>query len=449
MDVTNKHIVVLGAARSGLAVARLLKHNGARVFVSDLAEAGTKSNEIIFLQKEAIAFEFGVHSDKILEADFIVLSPGIPPTSTVVKRINARGIPIFSELEIAYRFCQSPIIAITGSNGKTTTTTLLGEMLRWEKPQSIVAGNIGEALSDHVAQSQPSDWAAVEVSSFQLETIDQFHPRIVVLLNLAPNHLDWYENYEAYVAAKIKIIDNLDQDDYLIYNGDDDLLVDKIKNSPAHKECFSLKNTSARAYYKGDTLYLDKKPLVAVNEMPLRGKHNYQNAMAAAMAAEQTGIKILTIQSVLKSFHGVEHRLEFVSTINGIHFINDSKATTVESLAVALNSFKTPIILIAGGKDKGGDYSKLNHLIKQNVRKVVLIGAASPKMAQTWQDLVPVHLSSSLQSAIADAFSAAEKGDNVLLSPACSSFDMFKDFEDRGRQFKHFVHELKEKYESK
>ena len=448
IDVKDKTIVVLGAARSGLAAAILLQKKQANVFVSDNAEENQKKTEMQILQDQQINYEFGQHSNKVFDADFVVLSPGIPSQSAIVQELLSKNIPVYSELEIASWFCASPIIAITGSNGKTTTTTLLGEMLRTESPQSIVAGNIGNAFSEVVLESEESNWAAVEVSSFQLETIDNFHPRVVIILNLAPNHLDWYDSYEDYINAKLLILKNLQDGDYLIYNADDKLLHEKVRNCPAKKKTFSLQDTNASIFVHKNEIIYEDKILIKTDEIRLNGNHNYQNAMAASLAAKIAGIDDQTISRVLKDFKGVEHRLEFVSEVKGISFINDSKATTVESLGVALTSFQTPIILIAGGKNKGSDYGKLNTLIGENVREVILIGSAKEKMSEAWRAIVPIHLSDTLTDAVEMAYRLAKPGENVLLSPSCSSFDMFKDFEDRGKKFKEIVYKLKFKHEN-
>jgi len=442
MEVKNKKAVILGAARSGIAAAELLLQKGAEVFVSDSASETEKKEEIKILEGLGVSFEFDSHTNKLFDGDFVVLSPGIPVASEIVRNISKKGIPIFSELEIAYWFCQSPIIAITGSNGKTTTTTLLGEMLRSIKSDSIVAGNIGTPFSGQVLSSDRSTWAAVEISSFQLETIDSFHPRIAVILNFAPNHLDRYNSYEDYTEAKLRIIKNLDHNDYIIYNADDILISKKIHPSPAKKLSFSQMNNQADAYLKDAQIFMFNKAIMSCGEVLLKGNHNYMNAMAASLAAHQAEIPNVLIAQTLETFRGVEHRIEVIGTINGIHFVNDSKATTIESLSVALKSFNTPIILIAGGKDKGSDFTKINDLIKKNVREVVLIGESKEKIAKSWNNLKPIHFADSLAAAVEKAFTVAKQDDNVLLSPACTSFDMFKDYEDRGRIFKQIVKQL-------
>jgi len=442
MDIKGKEIVILGAARSGLAAGELAKAKEARVFVSDSAVEKGKRKEKNILKGLGIPFEFGGHSNRVYSADIVVLSPGIPQTAAVVQGIRAKGIPVFSEIEFASRFCNSDIIAITGSNGKTTTTTVIGLMLKKEMPQAIVAGNIGSPLSAYVGNSDPNSWAAVEVSSFQLETIDEFHPRVAIILNLSPNHLDWYSTYEEYIAAKMRILKNLNPDDYIIYDGDDPEIFQHIADNPAHKIRFSVSTNRAEAYTKNEVVYLYNHELIHTRDIRLKGMHNYKNIMAAVLACDIAGIDKKSMTEVMSAFSGVEHRLEHVATFNDIHFINDSKATTIESLSVALQSFDTPILLIAGGKDKGSDYSKVANLLKKNACQVFLIGTARTKISESWKDIIPVKPVDSLEEAVYQAFSSAKSGENVLLSPACSSFDMFKDYEDRGRAFKKIVNNL-------
>lgn len=443
--VKGKKITILGAARSGLAAAKMLKDAGAYVFVSDSASIEKKRAEAEELNAASIQFEFGRHSDRAYQADFVVLSPGIPVRSASVQKFVKNGLALYSEIEVAAWFCSSPVIAVTGSNGKTTTTTLIGEMLHQKYPQAIVAGNIGQPFSAYVQNSRPDSWAVVEVSSFQLETIDRFHPRQAVVLNFAPNHLDRYDGYEDYLRAKWRITKNLQKNDELIYNSADKKLSQWSEKINCHLLGFDINgNKKQDAYFDNKSIYIKGQELIAVSEMKLRGKHNYMNAMAAALAAANAGVTAEVIINVLKSFKGVEHRLEFVNEIDGVKYINDSKATTVESLSFALQSFNEPVVLIAGGKDKGSDFTQLNKLIQKHVKEVVLIGSATDKMEKAWSGIKPVQRAGTLDEAVQKAREIADTGDVALLSPACASFDMFIDFEDRGRKFKKIVGNLQD-----
>jgi len=442
-SVENKKITVLGAARSGIASAILLKNNAAEVFVSDLANREKKADEISLLEKENIACEFGLHSDRVFESDFIVLSPGIPVESQIVIELRRRNIPVYSEIEVASWFCRAPIIGVTGSNGKTTTTTMIGEMLKKEDPNTIVGGNIGQPFSEYVSQSHQARWAVVELSSFQLETIDKFHPTIAVILNFAPNHLDRYRSYEEYIRAKWRVTNNLEVDDILIFNGNDIQLSEWAFNANCLRECFRLEIEDVKgAYYKNGHIFLHGEYFMSVDEMFLQGKHNYMNAMAAILVSLNAGIQKNNIIQVLKDFKGIEHRLEFVREWNSIRFFNDSKATTIESLYYALQSFNEQIILIAGGKDKGSDFSKLSSLIDKHVKSTVLIGSAAGKIETAWKNQTRILHANSMEEAVKLAVEDADKNEVVLLSPACASFDMFQDFEDRGTQFKAQVNGL-------
>ncbi len=444
-NIKDKKVTILGAARSGIAAAKLFKTLGALPFVSDSASEAHKKEQAELLQKSGIIYEFGGHSATVFEADFAVLSPGIPQRSKIVQSLLEKQIPVYSEIEVASWFCKGGLIAVTGSNGKTTTTTLIGEMLRQKYPQAQAAGNIGSPFSDAVLKTTEDGWTVVEVSSFQLETIDAFHPSQAVVLNFAPNHLDRYDDYDAYLAAKWRVVKNIDADDYLIYNAADVRLSEQVREKEARKMGFDIEGNEGRAaWFDGRSIFLQGEELINVQEMKLRGKHNYMNAMAAALAARNAGVSLKEIRTVLQSFSGVEHRLEFCAVKKGVKFINDSKATTVESLSFALQSFDTPIILIAGGKDKGSNFTKLNELISRFVKTVVLIGTAAEKMEQAWQGIKPLRHAATLEEAVRTAAELAENGEVVLLSPACASFDMFADFEDRGRQFKAIVHDLED-----
>lgn len=443
MEIANRKITVLGAARSGVAAARLLANKKARVFVSDNGTPDIKNLEI--LDQLKIEYEMGGHSEKALAADYAVLSPGIPVTSGIVQKFYEKKVPVYSEIEAAFWFNRSPIIAVTGSNGKTTTTTLIGEMLREQDPKAIVAGNIGQAFSEFVDLSAEDHWAVIELSSFQLETIDRFKPNAAVILNFAPNHLDRYTSYQDYLKAKWRITKNLDENNLLIYNKDDMELQAWAEKLNVPKQHFSISSVNKEgAGYDGEALYLFGKKFIDTDQIELNGIHNYMNIMAAILSAKQAGVNDEKIKNVLKTFQGVEHRLEKVAEIGNILYVNDSKATTVESLMYALQSFKNPVILIAGGKDKGSDFSRLNTLIKKHVKALVLIGTAAKVMQETWQHLKPVKIATTMEAAVRKASIMAEKNDVVLLSPACASFDMFSNYEDRGNQFKKSVLRLKE-----
>ena len=443
MKVENKKVTVLGAARSGIAVAKLLTQNKAHVFVSD---SGTPDKENMgLLKKLHINFETAGHSDRAFDAACAVLSPGIPVASNIVQGFFKRNIPVYSEVEAAFWFNKSMIIGVTGSNGKTTTTTLIGEILKEADSQTIVAGNIGQPFSEYVNESGEEHWAVIELSSFQLETIDQFKPNIAVVLNFAPNHLDRYDSYDDYLKAKWRITKNMKQKDLLIYNKDDKKLSAWAQNLDVRKHSFSLSSINeSGAGYDGKSLFLFGEKVIDVEEMNLRGVHNYMNAMAAILAARAVRVNESNIVKVLREFQGVEHRLEKVAEIHEVLYVNDSKATTVESLMFALQSFNHPIVLIAGGKDKGSDFSRLNDLIKKHVKALVLIGTAAQVMKNEWEQIKPLQLAESMEDAVRKATILSEKKDVVLLSPACASFDMFKDYEDRGRQFKKSVYRLKE-----
>ncbi|RMH63132.1 MAG: UDP-N-acetylmuramoyl-L-alanine--D-glutamate ligase [Calditrichaeota bacterium] len=438
MDVRGKHITVLGAARSGVAAALLLHAHGARVFVSDMAPEAHKADAARQLKEAGIEYEFGLHSGRVFQSQAVVLSPGIPYATTVVQALVKNDIPVVSEIEAAWWFNKSPLIGVTGSNGKTTTTTLIGAMLRQKEPESIVAGNIGTPFSALVEQTAPGRWAVVELSSFQLETIRTFKPRVAVVLNFSPNHLNRYPSYEAYQDAKWRITMRCDADDLLVYNADDPLLAERAVRHSARTAAFSLHEQADASLVEGE-LFLRGRALLPVAEMGLKGKHNYMNALAAALAASEAGVSDAQIAATLRQFTGLEHRLEQVRTVDDVLYVNDSKATTVESLYWALQSFDAPVILIAGGQDKGSDFTRLNDLIRKHVRRVILIGTAADKMEAAWQGVTELERAGNMEEAVQKARAGAQRGDVVLLSPACASFDMFDDYEARGRIFKNIV----------
>ncbi|NOQ97297.1 MAG: UDP-N-acetylmuramoyl-L-alanine--D-glutamate ligase [Calditrichae bacterium] len=440
-------VAVLGAARSGIAVSQLLAESGSRVLLSDLKSAGDLDLDILKFKWLGIEIETGGHSERILESDLICISPGLPLTIPILKRATERKIPIVGEIELSSWFCSDPIYAITGSNGKTTTTALSGDIFRKRDGSTAVAGNIGLPFAEIVFRKAKHKWVILEISSFQLETIVSFHPRIAVIMNLTANHLDRYPDFDSYAQAKLNILKNMTADDILIYNLDDKYLSEALSDAIPRCLGFSLSPHSQEgAYWVNNKIVIQlagRKDCIYLKNLLLRGPHNRFNMMVAALLATLDEIPVKIISRQISGFKGIEHRLELVRRIGDVSFFNDSKATTVDSLIYGLKSFDDNIILIAGGKDKGGEFSEANELLKNRVKTVLLLGQAADRMTVAWQEVVPLERMESLQDAVNRAYSMAEPGDTVLLSPACSSFDMFRDYEDRGNQFKKFVADLK------
>ncbi len=451
MDVAHiegKRFSVLGAARSGVAVAKLLTQHKAIVFVSDAAPAGKMQQSVAELDKAAIACETGGHTGKVLDADVVVLSPGVPSDVPVVRDAIAKGLKIVSEVEVASWFCSSPIVAVTGTNGKTTTTTLLGRIFEDAKRKSAVAGNIGTAFSEIVDQLDEQSTAILEISSFQLDHIESFRPRVSIVLNITPDHLDRYEHsFDRYVASKCRIFGNQQKGDTVIYNWDDDvtrLNVERHLGREVKALPFSVNAAPKEgAFVAHDRLKVrigrEESDLIDINELTIKGQHNLYNAMAASLATTVMGIPTASLRATLRNFKGVEHRLEFVREVNGVSYINDSKATNVDSVWYALQSFQSPLILLLGGRDKGNDYSRLDGLIRKHVKAIVAIGESADKVVGAFKQVVPVEKASSMDEAVLVASNLAVRGDVVLLSPACASFDWFENYEHRGRVFKDIV----------
>jgi len=445
--IKSAKVSILGAARSGLSVAKLLRSEGAIVFVSDKKPRGEAGQEIRALESLGIDYEFDAHTDRIFDAEFIVISPGVPSNSNLVQHALKVGLSIYSEVEVASWFCRAPIVAITGSNGKTTTTTLIGKIFEKAGRKTIVAGNIGFPFSDYVLDADEKSVAVVEVSSFQLDHIDTFKPKAAVLLNITPDHLDRYENYEAYSNSKFRIFKNQTMKDFSIYNYDDDAVNTYCCGLNTVRLPFSVKGKiSAGAFAENGKVFLveEGKPnfLIDSDEIKIRGVHNLYNSIASALAAKSLGASSEVIAETLREFPGVEHRLELVRELDGVRYVNDSKATNVDAVWYALGSFDSPIVLIAGGKDKGNDYSPLFELVKKKVKAMVLIGQAAVKMQKEFSGKTKCIMASSMEDAVAKARDEAKPGYIVLLSPACASFDMFQDYEHRGREFKRLVMEL-------
>jgi len=449
IDMKKHRLVILGGGESGVGAALLGKQKGYDVFLSD----GGKIKPIY--EKELIDnqidFESAQHSlELILNADEVMKSPGIPEKNEVVKAIRAKGIPVISEVELAYRFKgDSKIVAITGSNGKSTTTSLIYHICKTAGLDCALVGNIGYSFAKQVAED-PKPLYVAEISSFQLDDIKDFRADISVLLNITEDHLDRYEyKFENYINSKFKIIQNQTMNDYFIYCEDDEVIMNKLRLLTIHTNPlpFSMKHEVKKGgYIKGDQMMLriqEERVSMSIYDFALKGKHNNYNTMAAGIAATTLGIRKEKIREAVKNFHSLEHRMEFVAMVRGVEFINDSKATNVNSTWYALESMTKPTVLVLGGTDKGNDYTLIEELVKEKVKAIVCMGLDNSKIIEAFKDIVPVIVETdSAKKAVNTSFKLAAKGDVVLLSPACASFDLFKNYEDRGVQFKEAVKEL-------
>ncbi|MFO8086475.1 MAG: UDP-N-acetylmuramoyl-L-alanine--D-glutamate ligase [Bacteroidales bacterium] len=446
----NSLIGILGGAESGVGAAVLAKVKGYRVWLSDKGRIRDQYKQV--LKHYGVDFEEGGHRGSLLlQADVVVKSPGIPDRVDIVQQLRKNGIPVISDIEWADRFTSAKTIAITGSNGKTTTTKLIGYILQSAGANVVVAGNIGESYAKVLAGREP-EIAVIEISSFQLDGIQRFKPHIAILTTITPDHLDRYNNnFQHYVDAKLRIIQNQTPADYLIYNADDPVIITELKKRNPKMQLlpFSLKN---KKYEQG--AFINEHNEVVINiknsnitmtleELALQGKHNTYNSMAGGIASKLLEIRKDTIQKCLSDFQNVEHRLEQVGTVHGIHFINDSKATNVNSTWYALESMTGQVIWIAGGIDKGNDYDMLKDLVKEKVKGIVCMGLNNEKIWNAFGNEVKSMVDAySAGQAVQAAYSMAKPGDTILLSPACASFDLFENFEDRGIQFKKAVREL-------
>jgi UDP-N-acetylmuramoylalanine--D-glutamate ligase len=445
----SKKIVILGAGESGVGAALLAKQKGYNVFVSDAS--AIKPIYQSELEANHIPFESGTHDvERILEADEVMKSPGIPEKSALVKQIRAKGIPVISEIEFGYRYKgSSKIIAITGSNGKTTTTSLLYHICKVAGQDAAIVGNIGFSFARQIAQD-PKALYVIEVSSFQLDDIHSFRPDIAILLNITEDHLDRYNyQFENYIKSKFRIIENQTEQDCFIYCIDDEVVVKHLELLTTHTNLlpFSMKQELKKGgYIKNEQMMLkiqEERVTMSIYDFALKGKHNAYNTMAASIAASTLGIRKEKIREAVSNFHSLEHRMEFVATVKGVDFINDSKATNVNSTWYALESMQKPTILILGGVDKGNDYALVADLVKDKVKAIVCMGTDNAKLIEYFKDKVAQIIEvDSAKKAVNASFKLAEKGDVVLLSPACASFDLFKNYEDRGHQFKESVKEL-------
>ncbi|MGA9039876.1 MAG: UDP-N-acetylmuramoyl-L-alanine--D-glutamate ligase [Terriglobales bacterium] len=448
MDLSNKRVLVVGLGKSGVASALFLKARGARVTVSDSKSGEQFGDEIPALLDHGIAVETGGHGERTFQGqDLIVVSPGVPVDAPPLVQARALGETVIGEIELAARFFPGKIIAITGSNGKTTTTTLAGEIVTAGGHPAVVGGNIGTPAISLVENATEKTVEVLEVSSFQLETIQTFRPKIAVVLNVTPDHLDRHRTFQAYVDAKARIFENQLADDFAVLNADDPTCEGLASRTRAQVFWFSrTKEVKLGTYARdGRILFRDahgQQEIMLVSEIPLKGTHNVENVLAAVCVGSLMGCSPEGIRQTVGNFKAVEHRLEYVATIRGVEYYNDSKATNVDATIKAIESFPANIHLILGGKDKGSDYSVLNDLLRQRVKRVYTLGTAAAKIEAQIQGATAIFHAETLETAIKRAAVDAQAGDIVLLAPACASFDQFKNYEQRGRVFKEVVKEL-------
>ena len=442
-----KRIVILGAGESGAGAAVLAKKEGFDVFVSDMSKIAPRYKQM--LDEHHILWEEGQHTEGlILSADEIIKSPGIPDTAPMIQKVIAAGIPVISEIEFAGRYTTSKMVCITGSNGKTTTTSLIYHIFKNAGYDVGLAGNIGHSLALQVAED-PHAYYVIELSSFQLDNMYDFRANIAVLLNITPDHLDRY-NFEMqnYVDAKMRITQNQTEQDAFIYWNDDPIIIRELKkyDIKAVQYPFSeLKEKGSIGYIEAGKYIIEQpEPFNMEQEaLSLTGRHNIYNSLAAGIASNIAGIKKEVIRQSLSDFPGVEHRLEKVCTVRGVHYVNDSKATNVDACWYALDSMKTKVVLIVGGKDKGNDYSPIKPLIREKCRAIVYLGADNQKLHDNFDALgLPIRDTHSMPDCVQACYELAQPGDTVLLSPCCASFDLFKNMEDRGEQFKELARNL-------
>ncbi|TAJ14254.1 UDP-N-acetylmuramoyl-L-alanine--D-glutamate ligase [Marinilabiliaceae bacterium JC017] len=442
----NKLLVILGAGESGVGTALLARKEGWQVFVSDKCSIKEKYKQE--LEQANIEYEELQHTEKrILDADEVVKSPGIPDNVPLVKALKGKDIPVISEIEFAGRYLKGGTICITGSNGKTTTTLLTKHILRQAGVKVEMAGNVGISLARQVAEGCQPDWWVIELSSFQLDGMYQFKADVAVMMNITPDHLDRYEyDMQKYVDSKFRLIQNQTEKDYFIYCWDDEVIKNELKKRrvAAVKMPFSIdKKFEAGAYVDGGNVIINSKREVmsiSLKDLSLKGRHNLYNSMAAGIAAHVLKLRKSFIRESLSSFKGVEHRLEKVVSVRGIEFINDSKATNINSTWYALECMSSPIIWIAGGVDKGNDYNELAGLAKEKVKALICLGKDNQKLLDAFGEMLPVVVEAqSMEEAVQKAYTLGEKGDVVLLSPACASFDLFDNYEQRGKLFKESV----------
>lgn len=442
----------MGAGRSGIAITKLLINNGAKeVLLTDEKEL---TENLINIESENLKMKFGGFADAVLDYDVIIKSPGIPPSKEVLLKAKSLKKKIYSEVEAASWFCSAPIIGITGTNGKTTTTVLIGEIFKNAGYNTFVCGNVGKAFSEIVSAVTKDSIVVLELSSFQLEDIEELNPKVSIILNITPDHIDWHGTFENYLNSKLKISKNQKESDLLVYNYDDEILRNILKDYSKNIAAISLTENlyesdyNSGAYLMNDMLYFFNKKknklddVVMRKDVYLKGNHNIQNVLASIVAAKEFGISCDEIEETLKNFKGVEHRIEFIRELNGVSYYNDSKATNIDALIVALKAFDKNIVLILGGKDVDNDYNIVKDLVNERVKEIIAVGSSKEKINNFFSPFKKVYIANSYEDAVSNSKKISSAGDTVLLSPACKSFDMFNNFEERGTKFKELVNNL-------
>jgi len=454
-EILKSSFTVLGAGRSGIAITKLLNRKGAKVFLSEsLPVDKLKYFDEKILRDNKIDFETGSHSGKVFENDVIIKSPGIPMDSVVIKDALDKGKKVFGEIEAASWFCECPIIAVTGTNGKTTTTVLTGEIFKRAGYDTKVCGNVGLAFAEVIDDLREDSIVVLEVSSYQLLSTETFRPKIALFLNLTPDHINWHKTIENYLEAKLKINRNQKENDMFIYNYDNEIIRNKSKQFNGIQAAFTIHNKSGLddvkigSYLEQNNIYYFDETndyhvsIMNASDIQIKGMHNVYNSLASIIAAKSFCIKNEVIEKTLKNFKGVEHRIEFVKKVNGIDFYNDSKATNIDSMSVALKSFDKKVILIMGGEKTDTDLEHIKDLIFRNVKNIIAIGENKKQIERGLSSVVRVEIAGGLEEAVGQAFNKGKAGDIVLFSPAYKSFDMFDNFEHRGNEFKRIVNQL-------
>lgn len=440
-----KKVIVIGLARSGLAASLLLKRLGAEVWVSDFSKTKEILKNSAILQKNYVKhIELGRHSlEFVRNKDLVVISPGVADEAKPIIWAKKYKIPIISEIELASLVCPAPLVAITGSNGKSTVAALIGQIFKKAGIKTFVCGNMGRPFAGEIEKLDKNSVVILEISSFQLEYIDKFKPKVGIILNVSPNHLDRYKKLNGYIQAKWLIFKNQVKTDFAILNYND-VNLRKLSRRLKSNILFFGKNKNVCATYLNDNfIYIKNKKFCSGEEIKIKGEHNLENVMASILAAKVFKIKDKVIREALKAFKGLEHRIEYVRTLRGVDFINDSKATSVGATVAAINTFSKPVVLIAGGRDKGSDFSLIRQFMPERIKGLVLIGEARKKIRQISNSLVPVRETLNFSEAVRLAYQMANHGEVVLLSPMCASFDMFRHFEHRGEVFKKIVKRFK------